>query len=192
MGEAAASLRSYGPLAGVLAVVAAIVVLAVNGVFGSLLRSGSASAGPPAGIVDVGSSWITGEPSLGASPLFDAIENRAVALARIRWSARQALIAQIAAARKAAAIRRRQDLLRKYELERARELAAYHAQLLKVERERAAQEAKLAAERKKYQQELAAYMRKRRVTPGQECNDPVVRQYYSCQNGLLPAHPNGR
>lgn len=191
MTEAAASLKAYAPVAGVLAAVAAIVVLAVNGVLGNLFAGGSASAVPPAGIVDVGTSWVTGEPSLAASPLFDAIENRAVSLARIRWNARQALIAEIAAARKAAALRHRQDLLRKYELERARELAAYRAQLLKVERERAAQEAKLAAERKKYQQELAAYMRKRRVTPGQECNDPVVRQYYSCQNGLLPAHPNG-
>ena len=182
-----ASLRPYAGLIVVVGAIAAVVVVATSGGVGGLLGGARADLGPPPGIVAVGSSWVTGEPSLADSPQFAAIENRAVPLAESRWAARQALIAAIIAAKKAAALRKRQDLLKKYEELRAKELAAYHAKLLEIERERAAAERKLAAERKKYQEELAAYMRKRRVTPGQECRDPTVAQYYSCQNGLLPA-----
>jgi hypothetical protein len=180
------ALRRYAALIGV---VGAVVVIAVTGGLGTLFSSPTVSLGPPSGIVAVGSSWVTGEPSLAASPLFGAIEARAVALAKARWDARQALIAELIAAKKAAAIKARQDLLRKYALERARQLAAYRAELLKIQRERALQAARLKEARQDYQQQLAAYLRARRVTPGQECQDPIVRQYYSCQNGLLPVSP---
>ena len=169
------------------ALVGAVAAVALAGCAGTHL-------GPPAGIVQVGSSWITGESSLDALSPFAVIEKRAEALAGDRWAARQAEIAAIAAAKRAAALRRRDDLareraalLRKYEAERARQLAAYRAKLAQIEAQRAAQEAKLAAEKRKYAQELAAYLRKRTVTPGQECQDPVVRRYYQCGNGLLPA-----
>jgi hypothetical protein len=183
------AIRPYMGLMGVLAGIALIVALAVSGAFSGIFSHSSPSPGPPPGIVVVGSSWVTGEPSLASSSQFAAIESRAVALAQTRWNAREALIAEIIAAKKAAALKRREDLLKKYAELRAKELAAYRAEVLKIQRERAAQEAKLAAERKKYEQELAAYMRARRVTPGQECKDPLVRRYYSCGNGLLPAHP---
>jgi hypothetical protein len=168
----------------------ALAILAVAGVV-----SGCATMtrpGVPAGIVMVGSSWVTGQPSLAASPLFDAIENRAASLGEARWSARQLLLAQIVAAKRAAEIRARQALLRKYAQERARELARYRAELLKIQRERAAALAKERAAKLKYARELAAYMKARTVTPGQECADPLVRRYYRCSNGLLPAHPGKR
>lgn len=183
-----APLRPYGTPIAIAAIVAAIVALAVTGQL-NLFSGTSATLGPPPGIITAGSSWVTGEPSLADSPLFASIENRAATLGNARWAARQALIAEIAAAKRAAAARRRSDLLKKYAELRAKELAAYHAALLRIERLRAEQAAKLAAERKKYAEELAAYMRARTVTPGQECNDPQVAKYYSCQNGLLPAGP---
>jgi hypothetical protein len=177
-------LRSYGALIGALLVVVGVVVATLAGAF-----SGSGPrVGPPPGIVMVGSSWVTGQPSLADSPQFAAIESRAVSLADQRWGSRQALIAEIAAAKREAALRRREALLRKYAEERARQLALYRAELTKIEAERAAAQAKLAAERRKYQQELAAWLRARTVNPGQECQDPVVRRYYNCSSGLLPAH----
>jgi hypothetical protein len=171
-----------------VAAVVAIVVLTTTGQL-DLFSGSSATLGPPPGIITAGSSWVTGEPSLADSSQFASIENRASMLGNERWAARQALIAEIAAAKRAAAARQRADLLKKYAEIRAKELAAYHAALLRVERLRAEQAAKLAAEKKLYAEKLAAYMRARRVTPGQECRDPTVRQYYSCQNGLLPVTP---
>lgn len=180
-------LRRHGLLLGIAAAIAAIVALLVTGSFSNLFPGARASLGPPPGIIAVGSSWVTGEPSLADSPLFQAIENRAAALAASRWAAREQLIAAIIAAKKAAAARKRADLLKKYEELRAKELAAYQAKLRAIEKLRAAELAKQRAAELAYKRKLAAYMRARTVTPGQECGDPTVAQYYSCQNGLLPA-----
>lgn len=184
LGALLVALRSSAPWLAAVAAAGAIILALLIGAF-----SGSKpDLGPPPGIVMVGSSWITGEASLADSPAFAGIEQRAVSIANSRWAARQALIADIAAAKQAAALRKRQDLLRKYAEERARQLAAYRALLLKIQQERAAAEAKAAAARRKYQRELAAYLRKLRVDPGAECQDPAVRRMYNCTPGMLP-HP---
>lgn len=168
----------------VLVVVGLILAAWLSGVF-----SGSGpSLGPPPGVVMVGSSWVAGEPSLADSAAFAGIEHRAVAIAASRWAARQALIAEIAAAKRAAEQRKRDDALRKYEEERAKQLAAYHALLLKIQAERAAAEAKAAAARREYQKKLAEYLAKLKVTPGAECQDPAVRRVYNCTPGMLPHH----
>jgi hypothetical protein len=175
-----------------LAGAAAIAALIATGTFSNFFGGSSSRTsigtdlGPAAGIVVVGSSWVTGQPSLGDDSQFQALEARAVPLAEQRYNARLALIAAIAAAKKAAAAKARADLLRKYELERQRELAAYRAKLAEIQRERAAELAKQRAAQLKYQQALAAYIKKTTVTPGKECQDPTVSQYYSCRSGRLP------
>lgn len=175
-----------------VAALGGILALILSGAFSGLFPgSHHKSLGPPPGIVVVGSSWVTGEPSLAASPQFASIENRAAALGSLRWAAYEQLIAEIAAAKRAAAARMRAELRRKYEELRARELAAYHAELVKIQRERAQQLAKERAAKLAYERALAKYMRERTVTPGKECQDPTVRKYFSCQNGLLPAGNSG-
>jgi hypothetical protein len=181
------ALTALSPAVWIPAVAAVLVAAVALALIESGGGHGRGSLAPPPGLVVVGSSWVTGEPSLAVAPEFISIENRAVALANVRYPAYVSLLAEIAAAKKAAAARRRAELLKKYEELRARELAKYRAEVKRIQKLRAEALAKERAAKLKYERELAKYLKERTVTPGQECRDPAVAQSYACQNGLLPA-----
>jgi hypothetical protein len=164
----------------VLAAVAVPLALAAAGC-GASARSDQLAA-----IHSLDSSWIAGEPSLAASPDFLALASRAQTLGAQRAAERKRELALIEAARIAAKKRDKEARLRAYLEAKRRAEAAYRAALRRAALERKRQLAKLAALKRKQAEELRKLNARLRVPPGEECNDPLVRQHVRCQAGKLP------
>jgi hypothetical protein len=182
-------LLELSPWLGGAAVAAALVVaFAVSGVFGGLFHSHHARVAQIQ-LKDTESSWVPGQPSLASYPAFMAVAARADALAHQRFAARVALVARLAAEKKARQARARKLALERYEARRRAALARYRAALRRNAEQRRKALEKQRRARAKYLAALKRYHQQLIVRPGQECNLPGVRQQYSCHSGLLPHKP---
>jgi hypothetical protein len=158
------------------------VVALAGAVFG-----GGGDSGAPINVNPSDSSWVPGQPSLIKTPGYAALAGRAAQLGNQRFAARLQLIAQIAAAKKAAEDRAREKAREEYLRKRAEALRKYAEAQRRAAIIRARQQKAAAIARAKYLAAKRAYEKKLKVNTGAECNDPDVKQQYKCQTGKLPA-----
>jgi hypothetical protein len=182
------SLPGLAPWVGGGAVVVLLLALAISTGLGGLFGSSHRPA-PPIVLNDTESSWVPGQASLADSPAFLAVAQPAWALAHQNAATRVALLAHLAAVKKANQEKARQLALDRYRKARALALAKYKAAL---KRNAILRKKALALKKKQeaeYKKKLKAYHQLLVVRPGPECNLPSVRQSYQCHNGLLPHKP---
>ena len=132
------------------------------------------------------SSWVPGQPPLGAYGEFAMVFDRALGLAADRRRARERALERIKRAREAArkradAAARRRYLEAKRRAERLYRLALKRA--AEERRRRAEELRRLKAERDRA---LAEREKKLRVAPGEECRLRNVRERFDCRTGRLP------
>lgn len=140
----------------------------------------------PLTIINTGSSWVPGQPSLMTFAQYAKIAERSAALAELRLARRELELTRIEAAHKAAERRAKAEALRRYrEAKRAAE-AAYKKALREAARQRRIQARRLAAARAKRRRELEALRKKLQVKPGEECKLPEVAKYFQCRKGMTP------
>jgi hypothetical protein len=123
---------------------------------------------------------------------FQAVGGPAFKLAQERAQQRKRELALLEARRLAARKKARDDARRKYEeaLRRARE--KYRLALKKAAEERRRALERLAREKARIERLKRENERRRRVAPGEECQDPQTRQRYRCSLGHLPSQPAPR
>ncbi|HVE68927.1 MAG TPA: hypothetical protein VNB64_10140 [Solirubrobacteraceae bacterium] len=133
------------------------------------------------------SSWIPGQISMAELAAFQSISGPAWALGQERAQRRKRELALLEAQRIAARKKAQEDAKRKYQeaLRRARE--KYRLALKKAAEERRRALEKLARERARIERLRREAERRRRVVPGEECQDPVQRRTYRCSVGRLPS-----
>ena len=135
------------------------------------------------------SSWVPGQLSLAELAAFQTISGPAFRLAQERAQQRKRELALLEARRIAARKKAREDAKRKYQeaLRRARE--KYRLALKKAAEERRRALARLAKEKERIARLRREAERRRRVVPGEECQDPDQRRRYRCSVGRLPSQP---
>ena len=158
----------------------ALVALAGCGFGGDEAAVQGASLTPPE------SSWVPGQPPLGAYQEFATVFDRALGLAADRRKAREKALERIQEAKEAARKRADAEARRKYLEAKRRAERLYKLALKRAAEERRRQEEKLRRLREERRRALAEREKKLRVPPGEECRLANVRERFDCKTGRLP------
>ena len=167
---------------GALASIATVALLGVAGCgFG-----GDEDVVQGAALTPPESSWVPGQPPLGAYQEFAMVFDRALGLAADRRKAREKALERIRKAKEAARKRADAEARRKYLEAKRRAERQYRLALKRAAEARRRQEEKLRRLRAERRRALAEREKKLRVPPGDECRLRNVRERFDCRTGRLP------